>query len=96
MLVRAKEKGMLLLLPGDVLVSGSLDEPQQEHVVVLSTECGCNEDAPCVPAGVTILYCSPPSCNILLITSCDALLAVGGMPCYYITHFKKGVSSFSY
>ena len=34
----------------------SLDEPQNEHVVELSTNC-CGPEKPCVPAGTYVCIC---------------------------------------
>lgn len=50
MLAAAQAKGMALLLPSDVLVSGSLDEPIAAHVEVLTSSC-CDDVRPCIPAG---------------------------------------------
>jgi hypothetical protein len=52
----AAEQGTRLLLPCDVRMAASLEEPQGMQVQVLTQSC-CRPDAPCIPAGELLLWC---------------------------------------
>jgi phosphoglycerate kinase len=94
MLAAAQAAGVTLLLPVDVVVSSSLDEPVDVRIVPLRAGC-CTPAAPCLPAGTFGLDIGPAAAAEFgdAVKRCRTVLWNGPMGKFEVPAFSAGTDA---
>lgn len=93
MVETAAARGVQLVLPCDVIVSGSADEPQDVRTIPLTSTC-CSPEAPCLPPGTLGLDIGPAACAAFseALAGAQTVLWNGPMGRYEVPEFSAGTS----
>ena len=91
MIEYARQRGVQLLLPRDVVVSASLDGAQDVRTVDLAPGC-CTADAPCIPAGFYGVDIGPASAAAFAaaVSSSSTVFWNGPMGRFEVPDFSGG------